>query len=97
MQHLLEIVESSFIKSNFSCKIFEVIKLTVGISNVHTLINSCLKLKKSTFYVRLIFGDDNKEKRQYKRMKIKYENQKNMKIKHEDEKNIKIKYENTKI
>ena len=26
--------------------IFEVLKLTVGISNVHTLINSCLKLKR---------------------------------------------------
>ena len=31
--------------------------------------------------MRLIFGDDNKEKRQYKNMKTKYKNEKNMKIK----------------
>ena len=28
------------------CGIFEVLKVTVGISNVHTLINSCFKLKR---------------------------------------------------
>ena len=40
MQHLLEIVENSFIKSEYFA---EYLKLTVGISNVHTLINSCLR------------------------------------------------------